>query len=176
MKKDNSHFDLKVKLRLDNLPAKNSLTVLDCFAGSGLIWNQIKKKTQKKLNIVSIDKKPAFLKGNNIKYLKSLNLNDYDIIDLDAYGIPFKQIEIILNSNFKGIIFVTFIQSVFGMLPKNMLLKIGYSEKMIDKIPTLFNRNGLNKLLIYLGLYGILYIQGYFLNNSLKNYFYIKKG
>lgn len=41
---------------------------------------------------------------------------------------------------------------------------------MIDKIPTLFNQNGLKKICQYLASKGVINITGYFINN--KNYFY----
>jgi hypothetical protein len=109
------------------------------------------------------------LPGDNLKYLKSIKL-DYDIVDLDAYGIPFKQLEILFKRNYIGTIIVTAIQSGMGVLPKGMLHKLGYQQSMVDKIPTLFSRNGIEKLKNYLYLYGVKQITGYFINR--KNYFY----
>jgi hypothetical protein len=56
-----------------------------------------------------------------------------------------------------------------GELPKNMLYEIGYSKEMVDKIPSLFNRDGLGKLKKYLYLHGVQSIEGYFIGQ--KNYF-----
>lgn len=67
---------------------------------------------------------------------------------------------------------MTAIQSVMGQLPKKMLYKLGYQQCMVDKIPSLFNRNGIDKLKNYLYLYGIKTISGYFIDR--KNYFYFK--
>jgi hypothetical protein len=33
-----------------------------------------------------------------------------------------------------------------GQMPKGLILKLGYTEKMIKLIPSLFNRNGIEKL------------------------------
>ena len=58
MQTDNPYFDEKVKLRMDNLPAKNHIKVLDCFHGEGLIWDVIKKsRPDIKFEVVGIDQK-----------------------------------------------------------------------------------------------------------------------
>lgn len=174
---DNTYFKHKIKLRLDNLPNKKNINILDCYYGDGLIWNEIKIKSNKNIKIISIDRKKesnALLIGDNIKYLKGMDLNKYDIIDLDAYGIPYDQIKIILEKQFKGVIFVTFIQSIFGRLPKKMLFDLGYNKKMIEKCPTLFEKNGIEKLLKILYNYNIESISGFFIGR--KNYFKINLG
>ncbi len=156
---DNSHFELKVKLRLDHLPDMDPVNVLDLFSGDGLIWTEVKQRVSKQINTLRIDIKPdkkgLYLKGDNLKFLQSLNLDEFDCIDVDAYGVPYKQLKEILSRNYKGIIFITYIQSVFGKLPKKMLMDLNYTAEMIRKVPTLFDRNGLLKLNNWLSLYGI---------------------
>ena len=95
------------------------------------------------------------------------------MIDFDSYGVPFKQLEEIFKKEYKGVIVCTFIQTLYGCLPRRMLYKLGYTKQMIDKIPSLFNRKGLDKFINYLYLYDIKQITGYFINQ--KNYFYFKK-
>jgi len=173
MKTDNSYFKEKFELRLQNLPKKDSITVLDCFAGKGKIWDSIKKKSSNQILIVSIKKesnKNKFaLPGSNLKYLSILDLSQYDIIDLDSYGIPYRQLDIIFKRKYKGIIFITAIQSGMGRLPNNMLFQLGYTEKMIKTITSIFNKKGLDKLKNYLYLHGVETITGYFIDR--KNYF-----
>lgn len=155
---DNSYFADKVFLRLNNLPEKD-IKVLDCYSGTGRIWDEIKKRFENKIDIDSIEiknyKKKMYMKGDNIKYLMSMDLNQYDVIDLDAYGVPCKQLKIILDKYEKGLIFITFIQSNMGRLPNEMLIKLGYTKKMISKMPILFVRNGIEKFKNYLKLLGI---------------------
>lgn len=176
MKTDNSYFEEKVQLRLDSLPNKKTVFVLDCFAGSGLIWDEVKNRTYKEIKVVSIEKEPGknkkALAGSNLKYLNVLTLNQFDIIDLDAYGIPYAQLSIIFKKQYKGIIHVTAIQSGMGQLPKGMIAELGYSENMLKKISSIFNRKGIDKLKNYLYLHGIQSIEGYFIDR--KNYFYFK--
>jgi hypothetical protein len=146
--------------------------VLDCFHGAGRIWEEIKKDGYY-IKVVSIDKKPgATIRGDNLKVLDKINLNDYDIIDLDSYGIPFKQIELILNKKYYGHLFITFIQSMHGILPKKMLNTLGYTTKMIDKCKSIFNRNGLNKLKKVLTCYGIKTIN--YIEHGRKIYAHVK--
>jgi hypothetical protein len=171
---DNSFLSQKISLRVDALPKKRKIKVLDCYSGQGTLYEQVKKMTAKDIEVVSIDKKPnnhIDFVGNNIKYLKSLDLSIFDIIDLDAYGVPFKQLEIIFDRQYFGIVIVTFIQSILRSLPKDMLILIGYTEEMIRKCPVIMSKNGMRKMSGYLALKGVNTIYGYFMPNC-KNYFY----
>jgi hypothetical protein len=100
-----------------------------------------------------------------------MNLDKYDIIDLDAYGVPFRQLEVIFRKKYRGILFVTFIQNIFGALPVRMLTKIGYTKNMIKKCPTLFNRNGIEKFKQYLAINDIKKV--IIINKNNKKYIYI---
>jgi len=174
MKTDNSYSELKIDLRRFCIENTKSPKILELYAGSGYIYSQIKDLD---FEILSIEKEKnkhkTALVGDNLKFLKNFDLTKFNIIDLDAYGTPYEQLEIILNSNFKGYVLVTYIQTVYGSLPQKMLMQLGYSKNMIKKIPTLFYRNALQKIKNYLYLHGIQLIEGYFINN--KNYFYFLK-
>lgn len=138
-----------------NLPKKKNIMVLNLYNGDNLIWSEICRRNAG-IDVIGIDikkDKKKSLIGDNIKFLMSMDLSAYDILDLDAYGCPIDQLEIIFEKKYKGIIFVTFIQSYMGSLPKKMLNKLGYTNNMIDKIPTLFSRNGFEKLKNYLSTY-----------------------
>lgn len=173
---DNSFFYDKVDLRLSHLPKKNKINVLEVYGGDGKIWNKIKQLSNVDIVTTKIDikndKPGIYLKGDNMKFLKSLDLSQYDIIDLDAYGVPFGQLEIIFNSILtkKVHIFVTFIQTMFGALPKRLLYDLGYTKSMVNKCPALFNKNGFQKFKDYLALKGIDYIV--YRNSNRKNYVY----
>jgi len=170
-KTDNSHFAEKIKIRCLSLPAKKEINILDCFAGKKELWNKIKNLAgSKTINVVSIDKRPfeTVLRGDNRKYLKGMNLDTFDVIDLDAYGVPFDQLECIFEKHYEGTVIVTFIQSIYGELPKKLLCKLGYTLKMIKKCPTLFNKDGLRKFEEYLALNGVRKIRIITINR--KNY------
>lgn len=164
---DNSNLSAKVYFRRKYIT--NFDNVLNCFAGFNLIYKNIK------CNITNIDVRPIHnLVGDNRKYLLGLDLSKFDVIDLDAYGIPYDQLEIIFNKNYQGKIFYTFIQASFGALPIKLLEKVGYSRKMIIKIPTLFNKKGHEIFKRYLTLHGIKHIIYYQNNRKFYGYFEIK--
>lgn len=166
-KTDNSFFETKVKLRIDNLPADGDIVVLDCFSGSGKIWNRIKQELQNRnISVLGIDQKNQsgiYLRGDNRKFLESLDLSRFDVIDCDSYGVPYKQLKTLFRKQTRSdvIIFVTFIQSIFGRLPCRMLSDIGYSPAMIRKCPSLFNRHGFAKFKLWLSLRGVEQIKHY---------------
>lgn len=171
---DSIGFGYKVSLRIET--AKDNQRVLDCYHGHGFIWNAVTKETGHSINItpidIRLDKSSAYLKGNNIKYLMSMDLNRYDVIDLDAYGIPFEQLEVLFQNNYRGIVHVTFIQSGMGRINNKMLNELGYTQSMIRKVPTLFSKNGYDKFLNYLSIRNVLTINE--LSYGRKHYLYFK--
>lgn len=181
---DNSHLRGKVDLRIESLKliSKKEINVLDAFGGDGIVWNEVKKRmpgiTIKVLRIdKKADKKGLYLKGDNIKYLKSdkFDLQLFDIIDLDAYGSPFNQLEIVFKRKYTGIVHCTYIQSGMGNINKALLQKIGYTDKMLEKAPTLFTRQPFKKMLSYLSVNKVKEIFNYQVNDR-KNYFYFILG
>lgn len=176
---DNSFFDEKVALRINSLSLikKDKIKVLEAFGGDGYLWEAVKRNTEKHISTFRIDKKEdkkgVYMTGDNIKYLSSLDLSKFDIIDLDAYGSPFPQLEEVFSSSFQGVVHCTFIQTGMGRIDNGILLANGYTKEMIKKIPTLFSRNGINKFENYLSSKGVIEIFGYFL--SRKNYLYFHK-
>lgn len=172
-KTDHSHFDEKLKLRIENLPKSNPLKVLDLFSGNGQLWEEIQKRTGREILTLRIDKEKGkrgiYLMGDNRKF--KLDFAQFDIVDLDAYGIPFYQLERVLSGPSRPKrIFITFIQSQFGRIPRGMLQALGYSDAMVKKIPTLFDKEGREKLLRYLAGKGIKSCKVYSSADGHKNY------
>jgi len=158
VKTDNSYLADKVGLRAEHLPAGHTITVLDCFAGSGRIWRAVKRRHPKKdIRILAMDKKNIgfHLPGDNLAWLKSMDLSKFNVIDLDAYGVPYEQLKIILDRGYKGIVFVTFIQSVFVKMPSGLLHDVGFTDAMIDKAPALLNARGFDRFAEWLAGYGV---------------------
>jgi hypothetical protein len=176
---DNSFTDGKVQLRLDALQhvKKDSVSILEAFGGDGVIWNLVKQQSDKNISILRIDKKTdkkgIYLKGDNLKFLKSIDLSVFDIIDLDAYGSPFNQLEILFRRRYKGLVICTYIQTGMGQINKKLLEKLGYTGAMINKCPTLFSRNPFPKMLNYLSISGIKEITLVSATDR-KNYFYFR--
>lgn len=179
---DNSYFETKVKLRQDNLP-KGRCRVLDCFGGTGRIWDTIRRRNpKKKIKVLRIERERGkggvYLLGDNSKFLQSLNPDQFDVIDLDSYGVPYKQLNWLFEAAHgrPTTIFVTFIQSIYGCLPTGFLADLGYSRTMVRKCPALFNRNGLEKLKLYLADKGVKEIKHYSDHSGQKHYLYFQIG
>ena len=176
MKTDNSHKIEKILLRIEalSLLSKKEVRVLDCYAGRGVMWTEVAKRTDKNLKVLQIEKEKGknrnAICGDNLKVLQAIDLSKYDIIDLDSYGIPDKQLQILFDKNYHGVVIVTAIQSMLGLMPKKILLSNGFTEKMIKKCPTIFSSKGFDYLKNYLYLYDCKQVTGYFIDR--KNYFY----
>ena len=63
MKTDNSHKIEKILLRIEalSLLSKKEVRVLDCYAGRGVMWTEVAKRTDKNLKVLQIEKE----KGKN---------------------------------------------------------------------------------------------------------------
>lgn len=171
---DNSFLHDKVFLRKSFLDAKRSYNVLDAFAGTGRIWQEIAKTHTVRVTSIDIKKgKHLTFQGDNMKWLRSLNLSKFDVIDLDAYGMPINQLRYILSQGFAGIVFVTFIVRHLTTISYIMLNDLGYPTHMIRKIPTLFFRNGFDKFKQWLTLHGIKAISYISYSDSCTNKYYV---
>src|SRR5688572_9421215 len=106
-KKVNNDADMvegKIELRVRSLPDKKVIKVLDAFGGEGILWKAVQRRCpDKEIKVLGIDKNKyskVQLHADNIKFLMGLNLNEFDIIDLDAWGNPIKQLELIFTKNY----------------------------------------------------------------------------
>jgi len=158
-KTDNSYLRDKVDLRIGHLPA-GKVRVLDCYAGKGMIWEAVKRISGRKdIRVLPIDQRhdrfDFHLHGDNLSYLQTIDLARFNVIDLDAYGVPFDQINCLVERKYKGVVFITMIQSIMGQLPHGMLERIGFAKHQIEKAPTLFGRRGWQYFLEYLAAVGV---------------------
>lgn len=157
-KTNNSLPNAKIKLRLDHLPNKKEISVLDCYGGDGVIWSGVKKQTDKQIRVLSIDKqeyKSVDIVCDNLKVLAGIDLSKFDVVDLDAYGCPFAQMQTLFRRGFVGEVFVTYIQTGMGNLPTGILLQAGFSKEMLKKAQTIFTRKPMMVLDTYLSNQGI---------------------
>jgi len=162
---DNSHIDQKVALRLTNLPDKEHIRVLDCFAGYGRVWDAVKRRSDKKIDVLAIEKrklkerKSVYLCGDNMKFMQTFDLNVFDIIDLDDYGFPYEQLDMLFRRRYRGIVFITFGATGGGELPHALLNELGYTNSMISKIKLLFSRDPFKKVCQYLAKHGVVDVE-----------------
>ena len=80
----------------------DEVRVLDCFGGDGKIWAAVEEKRPGvKVWRTGIEKergkgdRTRTLYGDNMSYLPHVNLEAFDAIDLDAYGWPCDQLEVV---------------------------------------------------------------------------------
>ncbi len=137
---DNTGLKNKIKLRKECTQGLDTVRVLDLFAGENKIWKNI--RTDRYYGIEMEKHKGKNLHANNLKVIPSLNLSEFNVIDCDAYGIPFQQIEALYKNGTlqKGtIIIYTAISNAFSSVNKKCLEEYGL-KKMYDKNKVLINK------------------------------------
>jgi hypothetical protein len=154
---DNSLLGYKVWLRADHLP-QEPITVLDCFGGYGVVWDCVKRVARRadiKRLAIDKEKRKGAVRGDNRKWLEGLDVSAFNVIDLDAYGIPFDQVNTLFSKGYKGTVFFTFIQSVMGKMPTKLLKANGITDEMRKACPTLFGQIGWQLWLDWLAIKGV---------------------
>lgn len=175
-KTDNSYQREKIQLRLESLKLikTDPITILEAFAGDGVIWGRVQELTTRRLEILRIDqkdgKKGVYLKGDNMKFISMFNFSRFDIIDLDAHGSPYNQLKVVFLKHFTGVVHCTFVETFVGVLHREMLRELGYPREMVKKCPTLFYRQGWEKFTQYLALHGVNQI--HYHNPAEKKYYF----
>lgn len=147
---ENSHLRTKIRVRqlaLDKI-GKSEVRVLDAYAGEGIVWAQMKKENPEiKITTLGIEKRkylnPAVIMGDNRKVMKGLDLSQFDLIDLDAFGCPWEQLAICAQKAPGVLVTATHIIVTLGPVPKQLLQMAGLPEEWCNrkKVPqALFNR------------------------------------
>lgn len=157
IKTDNGFLADKVGLRVKHLP-RGDIRVLDCFAGTGRVWKAVKRRIpDREIKILGMEKRNIGfnLPGDNLAWLAEIDLSRFNVIDLDAYGIPYDQLKILFDRGYHGVVYVTFIQTGFGQMNFDMLEAIGFPRSMIKKCPSIFQRRGWEYILEWLALRGV---------------------
>jgi hypothetical protein len=176
---DDNWKQFKIDLRLQSLPDKKEINVLECYGGEGILWNEVKKLAPgKKIKVLSMDKnkyKKVQLQGNNEKFIRSLDVNKFDLIDLDAWGNPFDLLEFIINQGYSGVIHITEINSTLGCIKNLVLNEAGITSNMYRTCQTIFKskQERLNFNYLYSrGIKKIIGKTGIVSTGMVKNYYY----
>ena len=93
---DNANLAKKVSLRKEATKGIKELKVLDLFAGENLIWSKI--KTDRYFGVEAEKGKGKNLNVDNRRIIPALDLSQFNVIDCDAYGIPYEQISMIFDN------------------------------------------------------------------------------
>jgi hypothetical protein len=179
-KTDNSKLQEKLIIRREVIAKLNKpkIKVIELYAGKSVMWSILKSefKGRVEIELLSIEKErgknPRALQGDNLKFIDGIDITRFDIVDVDAYGIPSKQLIAICRQHFKGWIVVTAIQSMFGALPKEVLLANGITKEMMKKVSAVFVSKGLTYIKNFIYSLGCRSIRGFF--DERKYYFYTR--
>lgn len=139
---DNACLKEKIELRKMATEHFYTLKVLDLFAGDNVLWSNFDK--ERYYGCESMKGKGKNLYADNRKVIPSLDLSDFNVIDLDSYGIPFEQVEQLFdNDTLKSgtVVVYTCIGNAMSNLSKKARKKFQIDD-MYREAPTLFNGFG----------------------------------
>ena len=162
MKRESTAEYVKVQLRLDHLPDKDKLKVLDAFAGHGSIWQKIRTaRPAVEFDILAVEKQghgPGQIRLDNVRVMRSISLKQFDVIDLDGFGFPYRQLcEVFRQRPTGATVYVTCPMGQAGLttLPFGMMESLGYTPAMLAKCRTLCLRGQWGKVKAWLALQGV---------------------
>jgi hypothetical protein len=127
-------LQIKVEMRrgfLSRLP-KKPISVLDCCSGSGRVWKRLAGEFE--LKVLRLDKKKlaGVLKMDSNRFLTSQPLYQYDVVDIDTYGEPWRLFSSLVENTQRRelVVFLTygFMQKAGGCMSAGMLGRIGIPE------------------------------------------------
>lgn len=140
---DNTSIAGKVKLRKIATENLEEIKVLDCFGGNNNMW-----KTFDCAKYYGIEQEKGKGKKNiwadNKKIIPSLDLSQFNVIDLDSYGIPAVQIDLCFkNPTLKDgtVIVYTAIGNSMSVLDRT-LIKENNLTRLYKECKCLFNGIG----------------------------------
>ena len=158
---DNSFVDIKIRLRKEATASIDGLRVLDCFAGENNMWRGF--DMARYYGIETVKGKGKNLHLNNLNAIKSLDLSDFNVIDLDAYGIPFLQVSEAAKNptiNMDTLIIYTATENSMSNLPAKAVRELGLQG--IYKVnKTMLNRQGLALFYEFLKMHGVNKVRYY---------------
>jgi hypothetical protein len=114
----------KVALRLMVLPTDRKARVLDCFAGDHDIWDIANEIATQPIDVLHNDADPSYrtqLTMTAVDALDSLDLEHFDLIDLDAWRPPVAELSVISTRQYRGVVAYTAI--VNAKRPDGALMK-----------------------------------------------------
>lgn len=153
-KTDNAQIESKINLRKIATSGLDELRVLDLFAGENKLWKSFDKARY--FGVEKVNGKGKNLYTDNIRVIQSLDLSEFNVIDVDSYGIPANQIfELYQNDTLqKGtVVIYTCITNKMSALNK-CILDMFNLRKIYTKSKTTMNGEAVDLF------YGMLYNLG----------------
>lgn len=119
-------FDAKVGLRVRAVAlAGDAPRVLDCFAGEGAVWREVRSRCPSVV-VEGVELDPARAAvagaavGDNMAVLRSRDLSSFSLVDLDAFGWPDRQLDVLAwrRAGDLPVVTVTCCGTMIGRVPK----------------------------------------------------------
>ena len=140
-KEENYHLEEKAWLRFQMLSmlGKPQVTVLDAFAGSGQVWKRVQALAPHiEIHRLAIEKRksaaePDAIVGDNLKVLPTIHLADFDLIDLDAFGFPNKQLAICADKAPDVPVVTTVIANHYAPTPYDVCDSLGLPRRWVER-------------------------------------------
>jgi len=157
---------IKMRLR-ENLVGDGPIKVLDTYYKNGGLWPKLKKQLKRSnVEILRITEKKGdgvTLVGNNVKYVKSLDLSGFTVFDVDSPGSPYAVLSAILNNRTvkNAKVFFTLNRIMNGGLDSKMLYDLGFSKKMVKAVRPILKEKAFDLFKGWLGRYGIKSLKYY---------------
>lgn len=170
-KTDNKSIANKIFIRQNGIKRLDNVRVLDLFAGRNVLWNNI--KTDKYFGIDIDADKGANLKANTREVFDNINLQDYNVIDCDSYGIAFDLYKKLLtnhNINKGTVIFYTLITNEFTKI-QNIAKKEFNFAHFYNKAPSLFNARAIEFFYEFLAKYGVKEVNYYSIRDNFDKHY-----
>jgi hypothetical protein len=173
IKTDNKSVANKVFLRRKAIEHLSSVRVLDLYAGKNICWRNIDK--ERYYGVELEEGKGINLNADAKQVIESLDLADFNVIDIDSFELPFEVCNKLLrNEQVKSgtVILYTAMTNIFTRLP-NICVDNLNIRPMYKIAPSLFNLNAIDyfyDMLANLGVKEITYYE--LIDNFTKHYGY----
>lgn len=144
-KVDNDHQPSKIAVRrlaVESLGEPRPIRVLDAYHGYGKMWEKMGDAMPDwTFNVYGVDNQhrgAGTIRADNVRLLEALDLSKFDLIDLDAYGWPTKQLRLVAAGAPDVAVVTTRIHQRLGQVPHDILDDLNFA--LPKAVPTLLQR------------------------------------
>ncbi len=170
-KTDNKSIANKIFIRKEAIKNLKEVKVLDLFAGRNVLWNNI--HTDKYYGIDITIEKGVNLNADTRKVFDSINLENFNVIDCDSYGIAFDLYKKLLtNKKIKSgtVIIYTLITNEFTKIQN--LAKCEFNFKhFYNEAPSLFNARAIKFFYEFIANYGVTEVNYYSVRDKFDKHY-----
>lgn len=165
---DNSHFELKLEIRRRATEGLKEINVLDLYAGENRLWSTMHTDRYYGVDIQRF--KGLNVVADNARVLEAIDLRAYNVLDMDAYGVPDRQIGVMFrNRTLQAGTRVVFTSITGAMNGTSLNLCKYYGlTRIYQKAKTMVARQTDELFLGYLYDHGIKTMWGYIIPGSMR--------